>query len=169
MTELDAFPETARRDPEPFQLAPPPVEALPSHGTFQLTVEGEPVPKLQGSILKFGKHMSIKKNPKTRRYEEIVREQATRVWAGRALIAGVPITMSIRFYRPIPKSIRQKDLARIATGELRPITKPDNTNLLKAFEDGLNGVVFVDDALIVTHHMEKHYGARPRVEVVLTW
>src|SRR4051812_4679181 len=62
---------------------------------FKLVIEGEPVPKLQGQILKLGKHMSIKKNPRTRAYEDIVRQRATVVWDGRPLIADTPITMRV--------------------------------------------------------------------------
>jgi Holliday junction resolvase RusA-like endonuclease len=164
--------ETFGVDEPRFQPAPivhPTLIALEPHGEFRLTVEGEAVPKLQGQILKFGKHMSIKKNPRTRAYEDIVRQRATVEWGGRALIRDTPIALAVTFYRAIPKSSTKRQLQMIAAGELRPISRPDNTNLVKAFEDGLNGVVFEDDALIVTSHIEKWYGERPRVEVTLTW
>jgi Holliday junction resolvase RusA-like endonuclease len=136
---------------------------------FHLVVEGEATPKLQGAILKLGKHMSIKANPKTRRYEDIVRQRATSVWNGRPLIRDTPVSMFVTFYREIPKSISKRDRAAALQGALRPITKPDCSNYVKAFEDGLKGVIFADDALIVTLHVEKHFSERPRVEVTLTW
>lgn len=136
---------------------------------FHLVVEGEAVPKLQGQILKLGKHMSIKANPKTRQYEDIVRQRATHMWDGRPLLRDVPITMLVSFYREIPKSLPKRDRAAALQGLLRPITKPDCSNYVKAFEDGLKGVIFADDALIVTMHVEKHFSDRPRVEVTLTW
>lgn len=144
------------------------LEQIPAR-SFHLVVEGEAVPKLQGQILKFGAHMSIKKNPRTRAYEEIVRQRATHVWDGRPLIADTAIEMVTKFYRAIPKSFTKRQVQAVAMGTLRPTSRPDNTNLVKAFEDGLNGVVFADDALIVTSHTEKWYSERPRVEVTLTW
>jgi Holliday junction resolvase RusA-like endonuclease len=136
---------------------------------FHLVVEGEAVPKLQGQILKLGKHMSIKANPKTRQYEDVVRQRATQVWNGRPLIRDTPIAMFVTFYRQIPKSMSKRDQAAALQGALRPITKPDCSNYVKAFEDGIKGVVIADDALIVTLHVEKHYSERPRVEMTLTW
>ena len=47
-------------------------------------------------------------------------------------------------------------------------TKPDGSNVLKAIEDGLNGIVYVDDSQIVMSHIEKHYSDSPRVEVTVS-
>jgi Holliday junction resolvase RusA-like endonuclease len=136
---------------------------------FELTVEGEATPKLQGDILRFGKKMSIRANPKTRAYEDVVRQRATHVWNGRPLIRDTALTLSLRFYREIPKSFSKRDHASALLGAMRPITKPDCSNYAKAFEDGLKGVIFADDAQVVTLHIEKHYAERPRVELVLEW
>lgn len=142
---------------------------------FELTVEGEPVPKLQGDIVFIkGKggtkgHGTIKPNRKTQQYEDIVRQRATFAWGGQPLIMDTAIDMRVTFFRNIPASWSKRDRARAIAGEWRPITKPDNDNYVKAFKDGLKGVVFYDDALVVTTHIEKWYSERPRVEVALIW
>lgn len=136
---------------------------------FHLTIEGDPVAKGRGRIVRLGAHMGIKTPDKTRRYEDIVRQRAAAEWGGQPLIANTPVVLSARFYRSIPASWSKRSKQMAASGELRPLSKPDCSNYLKAIEDGMNGVVFFDDALIVSLTVEKWYSERPRVEVAVTW
>lgn len=53
-------------------------------------------------------------------------------------------------------------------GEIMPTTKPDKTNIEKAIEDGMNRIVFRDDALICDGHFSKRYSVIPGVEVRAT-
>ena len=50
---------------------------------------------------------------------------------------------------------------------MRPGKKPDLSNVQKAAEDAINGVVFLDDALIVSSYAMKRYSDLPRVEVLV--
>ena len=50
---------------------------------------------------------------------------------------------------------------------LHPAVRPDTTKLLRAVEDALTGVVWRDDAQIVTQHATKRYGAPERVDVIV--
>ena len=43
--------------------------------------------------------------------------------------------------------------------------KPDGSNVLKAVEDALNGVVYRDDCQIADSRIVRRYGDRPRVVV----
>lgn len=58
-------------------------------------------------------------------------------------------------YRPIQKSISKIEHARRATGMSLPVVKPDADNYIKSFLDALNGVIWVDDALITDLHVKK--------------
>jgi Holliday junction resolvase RusA-like endonuclease len=48
-----------------------------------------------------------------------------------------------------------------------PAKKPDATKLWRAAEDALTGVVWIDDALIVSQHISKVWGDKPGVHVVV--
>jgi Holliday junction resolvase RusA-like endonuclease len=80
--------------------------------------------------------------------------------AGRAPFSG-PLFLSVVATFPIAKSwsAKKKASARYHT------SRPDADNILKAIGDGLNGVVWGDDAQIARASIEKRYGATPGVLV----
>lgn len=61
-----------------------------------------------------------------------------------------PIRLKVKFLFHRPK--RLKD----GPEEYAP-KRPDITNIIKAIEDGLNGVAFLDDAQVVSMTAEKYY------------
>jgi len=135
---------------------------------FRMTIHGEPVAKARGRIMKLGRHMGIQTPEKTRRYEDIVRQTAIREWGDRPPIdAGCHLTA--HFYRAVPASWSGKKTRAALEGALNPITKPDLDNYVKSIKDGLNGVVYIDDALIVAINCSKRFAAAPRVELVIQW
>lgn len=75
------------------------------------------------------------------------------------------LIVSIKVFLPPPKSMSKRDRAAALTDMLRPITRPDCDNYSKAICDALNGIVWLDDAQIVSLHVGKYYGERPRVEI----
>lgn len=128
----------------------------------KMTVMGEPVP--QGRP-RFSRRSGRAYDPKkSRQYKEWVREVAD-IYAPRELIE-CPVRMSVRIYRSIPKSFSKAKLRAIEAGTLRPVTKPDVSNVLKGIEDALNGVWYKDDSQIVEYgEVGKWYSMQPRVEV----
>jgi Holliday junction resolvase RusA-like endonuclease len=54
---------------------------------------------------------------------------------------------------------------RAIAGEIAPTVKPDFDNLQKNVFDALNGVVYRDDAQIVSSTVEKVYARKSRVHV----
>jgi Holliday junction resolvase RusA-like endonuclease len=107
---------------------------------------------------------SIYKDPKSRKYEQSVAAVARDVMAGRAPFEG-PLSVSLRFRMPIPKSYPKRTRAAMVAGEIAPTTKPDLSNLMKAIEDGMNTVVFHDDSQIVRSFVSKIYAEQPGVDV----
>lgn len=73
--------------------------------------------------------------------------------------------MRFEFYRPVQKSISQKERARRLSGSHRPTVKPDLSNYIKALEDGLNGIIWIDDNRIVQIVAEKKYSDRPHIVI----
>ena len=96
------------------------------------------------------------KPSKTRHYQARVAAEAGRRWKEPAH-RDAPVKLVIRVYRLRPKSCpRYKTL---------PTTKPDLTNVTKAVEDALQGILFHNDAQVVEKHESKHFGDQARLEV----
>lgn len=76
-----------------------------------------------------------------------------------------PLEVRMEFYRPVQTSLSKKERARRLSGVHRPTVKPDLSNYIKALEDGLNGILWVDDNLIVSLQAEKLYSELPHLVV----
>lgn len=78
-----------------------------------------------------------------------------------------PLCLYIEAYMPIPKSTPWRTRAKMITGEIRPIVKPDWDNLGKLVSDALNGVAYDDDKCIVEAYVRKFYSETPRTEITI--
>ncbi|WP_434438042.1 RusA family crossover junction endodeoxyribonuclease [Limosilactobacillus fermentum] len=76
-----------------------------------------------------------------------------------------PLEVCMEFYRPVQASLSRKERARRLSGDHRPTVKPDLSNYIKALEDGLNGIIWIDDNRIVQIVAEKKYSDRPRIVI----
>jgi len=82
-----------------------------------------------------------------------------------------PVHVRVCFHTAIPKSWSQKRLKSVLEkSELERwnITRPDIDNYIKFFLDLMNGIVYVDDAQIVSSQAYKIYSDRPRTEIEVT-
>jgi len=59
-----------------------------------------------------------------------------------------------------------EEACRSHNRRIRPAKKPDIDNVIKAWTDAMNGVVFADDCQIVTGSFSKVYGPAPLVAVI---
>lgn len=87
-------------------------------------------------------------NPRTKGWQQLVAEQAQTVVPDGALFLGpVVLTVTIRLPRPssLPRRVRHHT------------TKPDLDKLVRGIEDGLTGVVYLDDKQVVDLHARKVY------------
>ena len=67
------------------------------------------------------------------------------------------------FYMPIPKSYSKKKYEAMKN---KPhVIKPDLSNLIKFYEDALNGILWKDDAILHKIAARKVYSSHPRVEI----
>ncbi len=80
---------------------------------------------------------------------------------GRELLGG-PLSLELVFYLPRPKGHFGARGVR-PSAPTHPAVKPDVLKLARAVEDALSGIVYRDDAQIVTEHLEKRYGEPARV------
>lgn len=130
---------------------------------LKLVIDGVPVPKGRPRFTKAG----VAYTPaKTRAYEKqaaIIADIGMR--ANGLKMFECPVTVMATAYLQLPKSMTKKDRAAALSGTLLPAKKPDVDNIAKAALDGLNGIVWRDDALICGLSIKKLYGERPRLEI----
>jgi len=92
-----------------------------------------------------------------------VRAAAERQRITRELYAG-PLMLHVQFWLQRPKSHYRtgkfSEMLKLGAPKW-PTKKPDATKLLRAIEDALTGVLWVDDAQIVTQVVQKTYGPLP--------
>ena len=74
--------------------------------------------------------------------------------------------MDFRAVFEVPASWSKAKRVAAFTGELRPIGKPDLDNVIKAWGDALEDIVFFNDSQIVHLSAQKMYG--PEDVVVVT-
>lgn len=78
-----------------------------------------------------------------------------------------PVALLVHAFREIPASWSRHDRDMAMAGGILPASRPDEDNNLKVVQDGLNGIVWHDDAQVCDGRCIKRYSARPalRVEV----
>lgn len=124
----------------------------------------EPQGKQSPRAVKVGGFARVIKDPKTRRYEEMVTLFASQAMAGEPPI-DEPVTIAVTAVLSVPASWSQRKQQQALAGLIIPTRKPDGSNIVKAIEDGCKGVVFRDDALVSDGSWSKRYGATPGVRV----
>lgn len=130
---------------------------------ISIVVPGEPVAKGRPRLAVLGGHARAFTPAKTRSYEAEIRQYAADAMGERPPMS-CAVTVTVRAYMAIPKSMAKKHRPAALAGDLRPTKRPDGDNFLKALCDACNGVVFTDDALAVTMTVEKLFSDRPRLE-----
>ena len=133
-------------------------------GSVAFQVPGQPQGKGRPRIGRVGNHARMFTPVKTVAYEGLVAHVAHEAMAGRALLEG-PVGVTMFLNCQIPASWSKKKRALAVTGEIRPTTKPDMDNVVKACFDGMNGVVFADDVQVARLQVEKWYSEIPMVDI----
>ena len=136
---------------------------------LRLTILGKPEPA--GSKRAFvinGKAVVTDANKKSKPWQQEVKavavEHATELAEG-------PLRLDVTFFLQRPKghygSGRNGHLLKASAPEY-PMVKPDATKLLRGVEDALTGIVWKDDAQIVTQNVCKRYGLPERAVIVVS-
>lgn len=76
-----------------------------------------------------------------------------------------PLEVCMVFFRPVQESLSKKERARRLSGDHRPIVKPDLDNYIKSTSDALNGIIWIDDNLIISLEAKKFYAEQPHLAV----
>jgi len=88
-------------------------------------------------------------------WQEQIRIAAKRAWKGAP--AKGPVLLNTHFFRSVPVRAPQSQEKLAKWKATHIIKKPDRTNYLKACEDALNGIVFVDDSQVLDGVPTKDY------------
>jgi Holliday junction resolvase RusA-like endonuclease len=100
---------------------------------------------------------------KTASYEACLRHEASLAMGDRPPLDGA-LRVQVNAYFGMPQSWGAKKRAAAIAGTIRPTKRPDWENVAKML-DAFNGVVWRDDAQVVSGLIEKHYSDRPRLQV----
>jgi Holliday junction resolvase RusA-like endonuclease len=129
-----------------------------------IIIGGEPTAKGRPRMTRRG----ITYTPaKTRRYEAHGRLAAQQVMAGRPPIT-VPVHAEIVIDLPVPASWSGKRRDAALRGDIRPTTRPDADNFVKAGLDAINNILISDDSLVVDLIVSKRYALTPQLAITIT-
>ena len=124
------------------------------------------MPKGRPRFARRGKFVSTYSPKTTVDYESKVSESA-KLAMGASEPLETPVGAYIYITLPVPASYSKKRTQACLSGEERPTKKSDIDNYCKAIFDGMNGIVFLDDSLVVSLHATKVYGTIGMVEVMV--
>lgn len=127
-------------------------------------VPGQPIGKGRPRVSARGGFARMYTPEKTADYEALVAHQAQRSMAGKPLY-GTAVGVNLFMDCAVPASWSGKKQREALQGLILPGVKPDADNVIKAIFDGMNGVVWRDDALVTDLRVRKRYGATPGVRV----
>lgn len=130
---------------------------------IKFTVYGEPVAQGRPRASTVNGHVRMYDPKKSRDYKHYVRLAASQ-HKPKELLTG-PLKMKVKVFRPTLKSFSKKKKKQAEEGTLRPTTKPDVDNYVKAIKDALNSVIWKDDSQVVDLQVSKFYSENPRIEV----
>ncbi|WP_248322010.1 RusA family crossover junction endodeoxyribonuclease [Caballeronia sp. Sq4a] len=128
------------------------------------SVPGEPVAKGRARFARRGNFVTTYTPEKTAKYENLVRLAAQQAMCGQPPFQR-PVSLLVQIWVGVPASWSKKRREQALRGFIGATKKPDADNVLKAIKDGMNGVVYVDDARVTSITLSKQYGEIPRVEV----
>lgn len=121
--------------------------------TYRFTVDIEPIGKARPRMTRNG-HVYT---PKETREAELAISMAYELFRGRLIEKGVPVSLDVVAYFPIPQSWSNIKKMAVMDGDILPTKKPDADNILKLVADALNGEAYEDDAQVVDMSISKRY------------
>ncbi|KYG89014.1 hypothetical protein A0U40_13385 [[Bacillus] sp. KCTC 13219] len=131
---------------------------------IQFVIPGKVQAQERPRFSRAGKGVRTHDAPKSRNYKEWVRLIAMQNKPPEPLQGALRLEVDI-YVMPPKKYHTKPKQALINCGELRPVTKPDADNLVKGIKDGMNGIIWGDDAQIVELVARKWYSMEPRAEI----
>ena len=125
--------------------------------SISFTISGTAIPKARPRSTKIGNRAIMYTPDKTKNFENYVKLVAAQHAPEELLTSALEVMLDFLFQRPksLPKKIRYHT------------KKPDIDNLAKSVLDALEGIIYINDAQVISLRVTKDYGAplcRVRVE-----
>ena len=125
--------------------------------TYTFVIPGKPVAKGRPRFAMRGIKAIAYTPDQTKQWERGAKLIIKAAMRGKPLLDGA-VKADFELYMPKPKRLKRK----------YPTTKPDATNTIKAAEDAMNSIVFIDDAQTTRITAFKEYSDDPRVVIHVT-
>lgn len=134
---------------------------------IEFFIPGKPVPKARARVVRRrdGKVMSFTPEA-TANFELHVKFIAAGAMQGKAPLSA-PLCMDMVICLSPPQSWSRKKIDAAIEGRVLPTVKPDVSNVQKAVEDAMNGIVYIDDSQLCQINTRKCYSAHPGVKVTV--
>lgn len=125
---------------------------------FKITPRGKGRPR----FMRRGKFIQAFTDKATRQFESFISKEAKKQMSENKFeMMDGPLTVSMTFYMPRPKSLPKKSWFDYHT------KKPDVDNIAKGVLDALNEIAWTDDSHISIISALKLYGDEPRIEMYI--
>ena len=133
---------------------------------IEFIVPGEPKAKGRPKFARRGSFVTTYTPEATANYENWIKlcfQKAYPDWS----TTEVQLRVEIKAYFEVPKSKSKKIKELMLDNAIRPTKKPDCDNLAKVI-DSLNGIVWKDDAQVVSLTVDKYYSDIARMVISIT-
>lgn len=139
--------------------------ALPHLASVSIIIPGDPVGKGRPRFFR-GRAVTP---AGTRDYERRIADAGEEAAAKHGKFQnGQALGMQVVARMPIPASWSARKRQQAVEQAMRPTSKPDLDNILKAAADGLNGVLYLDDAQIVEARITKIFHEEPALIITIS-
>ena len=130
-----------------------------------IEIPGEPVAKGRPRFGRLANGAPTTYTPaKTEKYENLIKIAAQNAMKG-AIPLDQPLRVVVTAYMAMPQGFSRKKRYQGEYGDLKPTKRPDADNFLKAALDGMNGIIYRDDALVTDATIGKRYSEHPRMVI----
>jgi Holliday junction resolvase RusA-like endonuclease len=146
-------------DQQPSSIAIAETEQGDRRDPVTVIINGEPVAKGRPRMTRRG---FVYTPAATRKFEAHGRLSAQLAMDGRPPI-DVPVRIELLVELPVPASWSRRKTADAITGHIRPTSRPDVDNYLKAILDAINTIVVADDAQVVEVYAKKKFSVAPKM------
>jgi Holliday junction resolvase RusA-like endonuclease len=154
----------------PSGLSPQAVSSEAAHPLrgVSFDIPGQPVAKGRPRISTRGGFPRAYTPKKTANYEARVALAAQEAMQGNPPTTEA-VSLSIAVGLPIAPSWSKKKQAAARANQIRPCSRPDIDNYIKAVFDGGNEIVWKDDSQIAHLEARKYYTDTPGISVIARW
>ena len=130
---------------------------------IKLRVDGIPVAasRPRFSIVRGRGHAYT--DAKYRAYQALLHQEYRHQYQGKPLEG--PVYVKLDVFRKIQKSISKQERVKRLSHVHRPLVKPDVDNYFKSVTDACTGLIWHDDAQVVSETTNKYYSENPRIEI----